>query len=359
MEESRFYDWSTTLTYDADITMVLSERGYGKTFGLRRQCINDCIKKGWTSFELVRCKPELKMIMRDYHEKVSELEEFSDYMFQTKGRTAFIAKKPNDDQDDFKPDWKPVCYFGAMTEVQAIKKASSSYIKVRRIIFDEAIIDRKIDRYSQYLPNEPIILASIIDSVSRERPDSKLHPRAYLLANAVDAINPWFAYYRIPANIDYGYRWFGGKTFLLHYSNAPEYATEKAKQTVAGRMLSLRSDGRKSLSNEFDLGNEELISVKTPTSQFSFGVAYGGRMYGVWVDFKKGVYFVNRKTPSDARTVFAITNSDYQINYVGADRAKHALKRFGEFHYLGCVRYSDHNVMSEFVSMLGKIGLVI
>ena len=36
-----FYDWQKTLSYDADVTMVIGTRGVGKTFGLRTQFIRD------------------------------------------------------------------------------------------------------------------------------------------------------------------------------------------------------------------------------------------------------------------------------------------------------------------------------
>ena len=51
-----FYDWERTLSYDADITMVIGARGYGKTYGLRRQFLRDYIGKGYRFVEVVQLK---------------------------------------------------------------------------------------------------------------------------------------------------------------------------------------------------------------------------------------------------------------------------------------------------------------
>ena len=32
-----YYDWHKTLSYNADVTMVIGARGIGKTYGLRKQ----------------------------------------------------------------------------------------------------------------------------------------------------------------------------------------------------------------------------------------------------------------------------------------------------------------------------------
>ena len=57
-----FYDWHKTLSYDADVTMVIGPRGVGKTFGLRKQCIKDFLIvfiEGSLSFKLAKKPFEL------------------------------------------------------------------------------------------------------------------------------------------------------------------------------------------------------------------------------------------------------------------------------------------------------------
>ena len=50
-----------------------------------------------------------------------------------------------------KPEWHLIGYFGALTEAQAMKKRT--YSKVKRILLDEAVIDKRLDRFHNYLPH--------------------------------------------------------------------------------------------------------------------------------------------------------------------------------------------------------------
>ena len=83
---AEFYDWAKTLSYDADVTMVIGARGIGKTFGLRRQCIRDFLKDGSRFVEITRYNNELSGVSDGYFNRLSELPEFGDYMFKTDAR---------------------------------------------------------------------------------------------------------------------------------------------------------------------------------------------------------------------------------------------------------------------------------
>ena len=41
----KYYDWEKTLSYDADVTMVIGASGVGKTFGRRKQFIREWVKR--------------------------------------------------------------------------------------------------------------------------------------------------------------------------------------------------------------------------------------------------------------------------------------------------------------------------
>ena len=67
---SRYYDWQTTLSKDADINIIITSRGRGKTFGLRKQCINDYRRDGSRFVEVTRTKTEMREICEDYFDRV-------------------------------------------------------------------------------------------------------------------------------------------------------------------------------------------------------------------------------------------------------------------------------------------------
>lgn len=361
---AEYYDWHKTLSYDADVTMVIGARGVGKTFGIRTQCIRDWIKDGSRFVEVCRFKNELSGVSDGYFNRTGNQEEFSDYIFRTDARYAYIAKKPEETDEKekkAKPIWHLIGYFIALSDAQKMKKRT--FDKVRRIIFDESILESS-DRYHHYLPNEFGILANLVDTVSRERADTfSIRPRVYLLGNACDLANPYFAAYGVGTDLKFGYRWYSNKTFLLHYVDAGEYAKEKLAGTVAGRMMQGTSAAKIAIDNEFIGVTNEFVSRKPSRAKFSFGIVCDGKEYGIWVDIQGGLYYVTNKLPKDAKNegfgkpIFALTVDDNKVNYIAAKRANKTLSYFADMYYLNLVRYDSAQTKSDFRNVLAMFGI--
>lgn len=349
-----FYDWSKTLSYDADVTMVVGSRGVGKTYGLRKQFIKDYIKDGSKFVELTRYKNEIFGVSDGYFNRVENEPEFKEYVFKTDSRYAYIAQKKKKKQT--KEDWHVIGYFIALTDAQRMKKRT--FDKVKRIVLDEAIIERT-DRYHTYLPNEFSTLANIIDTVSRERADTdSVRPRVYLLGNACDISNPYFAAYHVTTNLKFGYSWHNGKTFLLHYVDAGEYATEKLEGTVAGRMMAGTVEGKVAAKNQFITANSEFVRKKPGRATFVFGIVCNGKKFGVWVDMQQGNYHISNKIPKNTtRPIFSLTRDDYSVNYIAAQKAHPAMKTIIEMWYLGLVLYDSTQIKTDFMEILELFGV--
>lgn len=352
---TKFYDWEKTLSYNADVTAVIGARGVGKTFGLRKQCINDFIKRGYRFMEIVRYKVELSDVADGYFDRLSELDEFSEYEFRTDSRYMYIARK--DLQDDKKKlQWSVIGYFVALSEMQ--KKKKKTFNRVKRIIFDEFILERW-DRFHNYLPNEPTILANMVDTASRERADAEgVQPRVYLLANACDLANPYFAFYNVGTDLEFGYRWYNGKNFLLHYVDPEGYAKDKLSGTVAGRMLAGTEAGRLAAYNEFVGYSDDFVDKKPSRAKFNFGIVCNGRKFGVWLDMSEGLYYVSNKIPTNTNKItYSLTRSDSGVNYVAARRASGVFRIFSEAYYLGIIRYETLQVKNDFMQVLQLFGV--
>lgn len=350
-----YYDWSKTLSYDADVTMVVGARGVGKTYGLRKQFIKDWIKDKSKFVELTRYKNEIFGVSDGYFNRVENEPEFKEYVFRTDSRYAYIAKK-GDKKSNGKQEWHVIGYFIALTDAQRMKKRT--FNKVRRIVLDEAVLERT-DRYHNYLPNEFSTLANIVDTVSRERADTEsLRPRVYLLGNACDIANPYFAAYRVPTRLQFGYSWHANKSFLLHYVDSGDYATEKLSGTVAGRMMAGSNEGQVAASNQFIVTNSEFVEKKPPTAKFMFGILCNGKKYGIWVDLKQGNYHVSSKIPANTkRPVYSLTRDDYGINYIAAKRVNPAMKSIIEMWYMGLVMYDTLQLKTDFAEVLELFGV--
>ncbi len=361
---AKYYDWHKTLSYDADVTMVIGARGVGKTFGLRTQCIRDWIKDKSRFVEVVRFKNELADVADGYFNRVGDQRIFEKYIFRTDAKAGYIAEKPSKEDAEnkkVKPQWHKICYFVALTEAQ--KKKKKTYDNVRRIIFDEAVLE-KSDRYHNYLPNEHGILANLVDTVSRERADTEsIRPRVYLLGNACDLSNPYFAYYGVGTDLKFGYRWYNNKSFLLHYADAGDYAAEKLTGTVAGRMMQGSEAAKVAVSNEFVGVTNEFVRRKPARAKFSFGIVCNKKEYGIWLDLQGGYYYVTDRMPKNAKStdfdkpIYALTADDNRINYIAAKRADKTLKYFAEMYYMNIVRYDTVQVKSDFMEVLSMFGI--
>lgn len=348
---AKYYDWEKTLSYDADVTMVIGARGFGKTYGLRKQCIRDYINNGFRFAEIVRYKAELSSVAAGYFNRLENLKEFEGWIFKTDAHRAYIAKEP----EDGKPKWDVIGYFIAMTEAQKSKK--QTFNQVKRIILDEAVLERS-DRYHNYLVNEHVLLANIVDTISRERADTKsLRPRVYLLGNACDFGNPYFAAYGVTSDLKFGYRWFKNKTFLLHYVDSGEYGKKKLEGTVAGRMMQGTNEAKVAAGNEFIGMSADFVEKKPKRARFNFGVRYNGTLYGVWIDWQEGLYYVTDYVPNNANPIYYLSNDQAKVNYIAAKRTSKVFQVFSEAYYMSLIRYESVDVKRNFLEVLNMFGV--
>ena len=359
MNDTKYYDWEKTISYDADVTMVVGSRGLGKTFGLRLSCIKRCIKLQKSGnqrryVEIVRTKNQLSVVSDNYFSRLSRMPELKDYVFKSDSHYMWWSDAPDEEND--KPKWHLLGYFVAMTVYQIDKTRTFDYVD--RLIFDECILDRQ-DRSHRYLPNEFAILANIVDTISRERKDTdSLRPHVYLLGNAVDISNPYFARYGVGTDVSYGYRWYAGKTFLLHFVDSSEYNSDKAVGTVAGRMLAGTVAGKENIENIFHNISNEFVLKKPKRSKFMFGIVLDGKKFGIWSDTKEGYYYVTTKVPNNTdRPIYALSYEDNRVNYIAANRLHQVMRGFSEMYWLGIVRYDSIDAKRDFYRVLELLGI--
>lgn len=357
MAEFDFYDWNKTFSYDAYLTFISTIRGRGKTYGFTKQIIQDYLKHGWRACEFTRYKSNLPGLTDSYFNKIQANNEFPDYIFKADKRYMYISKKPAPGD---KPDWEVMGYFVALSKHQDTKNESSRFFNVRRIKLDEAAIDKRKNRFVQYLPNEAEILFEAVESVCREQPGGEqVEPRIYLLSNAVDLMNPYFLFYHIGTEPKEGYSWVPGtdKRVLLHYELNDAYAKAKSEETVAGKLMSLGGAGQDVLQGRFYTPADDFVAKKPGRAKFEFGIVYNGARFGVWFDDRDCFYFVTSKIPNNAQPVFSLTMEDNGTNVIAARRAESALAGFTEMHYAGCIRYDSTMTQARFADVLRLYGV--
>lgn len=356
MSKTRYFDWQKVLSYNADVSMVSAIRGKGKTYGIRKQCVKWFIDTGERFCEVSRYEDESKKISKDYFGKLELNNEFPGYIFRTNNTEMWIAKRPENEKE--KPEWHLMGYFVAMTKAGAAKQ--TTFVHVRNIILDEAIIDKRISPYSRYLPNEFSTFANVVDSLTRENPNDENYkkPRIFLLCNACDLVNPYFRAFGIKHVPNEGFSWYKDKTFLLYYSTNDEVAKEKLANTVSGRMIAGTDAADVAAYNMFPNAHDEFIGKKTPKAKFYFGFKFNNETFGAWLDYDIGLFFINKKIPSNTtKPIYALSTDDNGIDYVMAKRSEPTMKMLAELYYKGCIRYDTPYVRERFVFIMSMFGV--
>lgn len=349
--EQKYIDWERVFSYDSRLSMVVASRGRGKTYGLRKQFVNDYLKNGYRFVEVCRYKSQINDVLTGYFDNLIKDNIFPNYIFKTEGAKAYISVKVDEGE---KPKWELFGYFVALSDYQNIKKRT--FANVKRIVLDEAIIER-LDKHHHYLSQEWTILQSVVDSVLREKPGEN-RGRIYLLSNACDLVNPYFTALRITEAPKYGFTRYNKKRFVLYYEEPGEFVEARKVDTLAGIMADFAGDVSTSFNNEFGNANKDFIAEKPKNARFEFGVRYLNQSFGIWSDWKNGYYYVNEKIPANSeRPVYALTAKDNRANLIVARRAEKVFKAFAEMFYAGIIRYDSPGTRENFVCILSLFGV--
>lgn len=348
-----YYNWNDTLARDALVTMVIGYRGAGKTYGLRKQFIRDFLRDGSHFCDISRTKAERKRVAQGYFSKLEANGDAENLIFKYAGDRCYAAYKPKDDE---KPNWVLIGYFVALTEAITAKK--QTYVGVKRILFDEALIDKSISPYSRYLSNEFGILANLIDSITRENINNNSNtPHLYLLGNAVDLTNPYFIGYGINKIPKHGYTWYDGKKFLLHYPKAEEaLVKEKMDTTLSGYLAAKTDQSSSSLYNDFSTKGAGLIEKRPKETKFLYGYTMKGHKYGVWQSKDYYIYICD-KVPKAGGTIYGLSSEDESIDLTIARRNEGVFLFLKDCFYNGLIRYDSEVTRQTFIEMIKLFGV--
>lgn len=350
-----FYDWQATFSRqtgtNGEICLVLGAKDIGKTFGLRLACLQRFFKHGELFVEICRTKEECKAVSAGYFDKLQNEGFFADHVFKVEGNCGYAAVKPPEGEKV--RDWKLCCYFVSLTTFQQEKKRT--YVKPKRFIFDEAVIDSK-DRYHRYLKDEFLILANLLDSISRQQPGDGYSYKLYILGNAVDMTCPYLRHLGINKIPSFGYSYYRNKTVLLHYVE-PWDAQERKAMTLVGRMLEGDAESAVIFDNVFHdtTGNE--IKRKTSNAKYKYALKWGKTVFAIWADFDKALWFITSKVPKDATNIYTLTKSDSSVNYQMVQKASPLAKMLVDIYYIGGLRYESASLREAFFEVLSFLGV--
>lgn len=316
-----WYSNNQLLSYNSLFNFVLSPRGNGKTFDSKKWMIKDFLKNGNEFMYVRRFKSE-------FEDKDLFFEDVKPYFpkikFEVKGMKAYI----ND---------KVAGYFMPLSI--SLKKKSTAYPRVNKIIYDEFII-QKANNY--YLKNEVTMFLDLFETVARKRDNV----RALFLANNVSYVNPYFTYFNMRIRESKRFTRYKDGLITVELFTDDEFIAEK-EQTRFGRLVSGTIYGDYSIHNKSLENNNNFILRKKPkNSKFLCSFKLDNREIGCWISQDEGILHFNKHIDTFSLNRFSMTKNDHAPNFILINIIKKRgdIKEIKRLYGLGLVRYESQEV---------------
>lgn len=240
-----WYDYSTLLSYNCSINIIVADRGCGKTYGGNR-----------ILYSRFKYYGEKFVILRDTEEAVREMTNSdSGNMFSA------IEKDVKFSKDKFENEAKKIYMNGkhcgyVMAVSTFYKRKGNDYADVSNILYDEFIPEQDQIRIGDDVRK----FINSVQNISRHR-----KCRLFLLANALDKGNGILELLGFENIKEYGLYINREKDAILDYREPnPKFKAMKL-ESLTGKLISGSKYEANLLDNKFD-GNNDFIFDKKPKS---------------------------------------------------------------------------------------------
>ena len=330
-----FYKYDKLISYNALFNFVIGERGVGKSFGAKVFCINDFINKGNEFVYVRRYKEELSTAVGTFFNDVQNAGFFEDYVLTVKKQNKMDVFKCNGE----------TCGYGVALSTSAILK-STSFPKVKTIIFDEFIIDTGAYRY---LPNEVTKFLDLVETIGRTR-----DVRVLFLGNAITISNVYFNYFDLTLPYNSEFKTFKDGLIVVNYIKNPEYRAMK-RQTRFGKLIDGTDYGNYAIDNEMLRDNDSFIERKTNNPRFWCTLVINGKKYGVYHDSYTGKTYISNDHEPNTQFVFALNIDDHnELNKFVNFRNNSFVKVLIENYKNGCLYFEDMKIKNTFLFVIKR-----
>ena len=342
IDKSMFWNLRRTLTHNMLISVIVGNRGGGKSYGAKEYAIDNFIKRGEQFGYIRRYKDDIKESSIQFFKDIEH--QYPDYEFKVDGKYFYIRLKPADENEKWTDEDIAGYQFILST---ANNKKSISYPKITLLIYDEFLLDKSGNQ--RYLNNEPIALLNLYETIARPGTD---HPRVvmFMLANALSITNPFFLYWdlKMPEKQDKNGKWIWKhptRPILVEDVRNEKFIDTK-RNTEFGRLIEGTTYSNYSIDNKFLLDNDTFVEKKSPKARFYFTFVYKDNKFGVWADFTAGMLYVSKQIDPSYPLIYSITMKDHKPNMMflkNKNKSNH-FKVFLEAYQMGTLRFESINI---------------
>lgn len=330
-----WYNYDRINSYNATLNFILTNRGFGKTFGAKCSVIKKFIKKGEQFVYVRRYKTELNDIHK-FFDSPDLRKKFKTHTFEVKGKTFYI-------------DGKIAGYAIALSTSQKLK--SVDYPFVTTIIFDEFIVDKGCIRY---LTNEVDVFLDLFETISRKRNNVK----AYLLANNVSIVNPYFTYFDVTPKKTERFTIARDGELVIEMCTDTVFINEKL-ETKFGKLIKGTKYADYSIYNN-SLRDSEVFIEKRPKRNTSpvMSITYNAEVAMIWLDYKTGIFYCDDKYMKTCNE-YVLSCDDHNPNTLlnASGINLNMLKQLISYFQVGRVRFSDQNVKHLMYDVFRSLGV--
>lgn len=328
-DKSVYYDPNDLLGYHALMSMVIGERGNGKTYAFKKRGIENYLNKKKQFYYLRRYESEIKDIGL-FFDDIKE--EYPTHEFRVDGGKFYMDKHV-------------IGFYSALSK--AVTKKSTPFPNVTMIIYDEFILEKGT---YHYLQNEPFQLLNFFSTVGRGRNDCML----VLLANAVTEVNPYFLYFKVKLH---GKRFTKvNKELVVERTDTEEYRAEMEK-TRFSTLITGTTFKSYAIHNQFVSDNHEFIEKKSQNAKNVFNlVSPTKQIIGIWSDFKEGKWWCSFKY-NGTRPIYSILNEDLKPNYMLLNSSMHNMKNLKLAIQYGYLYYESFEVKTAMLEVIKYLNI--
>lgn len=330
-----WYNYDRINSYNATLNFILTNRGFGKTFGAKCNVIKKFIKKGEQFVYVRRYKTELNDIHK-FFDSPDLRKKFKTHTFEVKGKTFYI-------------DGKIAGYAIALSTSQKLK--SVDYPFVTTIIFDEFIVDKGCIRY---LSNEVDVFLDLYETIARKRNNVK----AYLLANNVSVVNPYFTYFDVTPKKTERFTIARDGELVIEMCTDTVFINEKL-ETKFGKLIKGTKYADYSIFNN-SLRDSEVFIEKRPKRNTSpvMSITYNSEVSMIWLDYKTGIFYCDDKYMKTCNE-YVLSCEDHNPNTLlnASGINLNMLKQLISYFQVGRVRFSDQNIKHLMYDIFRSLGV--
>ena len=336
---SIYYTFDRILSYNALISIILGDRGCGKSFNSKMLVLKNFLKTGEQFIYLRRYKTELDSALATFWDDLQAHGYFEDNDLKVK-KSKMLTTFTCDGE---------VCGYAVPLSTANILK-STAFPKVKYIIFDEFILDAGAGVYRYLKGCEPEMLLDVIETVFRLRDDG----RVLLLGNFINFYGcPYVAYWNLDLPYNSDIRTFKDGAIVVEIIRNPEYQKVKS-QTRFGKLIEGTVYGDYLISNKSLRENNAFIGKRPAKSTFYACLILNGNKFGVWSGVDGYLYISEKYDPSSPykyacdfddhteQSIFLNMRENYYLRY--------CLKAYKQ----GWLKFENQRVKSEIVNLFNK-----